>query len=316
MKTKRSARPPAVLTINRFGLCDLLDRNGFRAIPWPEDAFDLAAFLQREGPQIAALVTTGPVPLPAGLLEVANNLTLICCLGAGYECYDPSALAARGIRLTNAASVNAEDVADLAICLLLAARRRLVEADQSIRVGQWPRVLMTSRNRGRKLGILGLGAIGRAVASRAQSLGMNVGWHGPTKKKSSWPYLPDVLELATWADDLVIACRATPLNKNVVGEEVLGALGGDGILINVARGSLVDESALIASLKSGRIAAAGLDVFAYEPTDPSTWEGVPNVTLYPHAGGATHEALEDGKAVVLENLRRHFACEPLLTPLN
>lgn len=317
MDTKRAAGPPIVLTIDRFGLRESLSESGYRAIPWPVDAAGLKALLAGEVSQIAALVTTGPSPLPSGLLEAASNLELICCFGAGYENYDPSELAAQGIRLTNAPGVNAEDVADLAIGLLLAARRRLVEADQLIRLGKWPRsVFITSRNRGRKLGILGLGAIGRVVAARAECFGMSVGWHGPTQRPSPWRYLPGVVELAAWADDLVIACRATPHNNHIVDEEVLAALGSDGIVVNVARGSLLDEWALIDCLKSGAIAAAGLDVFAEEPTDPLKWEGVPNITLYPHAGGATHEALEDGKAVVLENLRRHFAREPLLTPVN
>jgi lactate dehydrogenase-like 2-hydroxyacid dehydrogenase len=313
----RDGAAPAVLTVDLGGLPQMLREAGYRVHQWPRPGEETARFVVEVAPELEAIVTIGARPAPPAVMEAAKRLSLICCIGVGYESFDPAALAARGVRVTNAAGVNAEDVADLALCLLMAARRRLVEADAMVRAGTWPRpALQTSRNRGRKLGVLGLGDIGRAVAVRAEAIGMTVGWSGPRPKPVAWEYFAEPMALAAWADDLVIAARPTAENAGLVDAEMLDALGPRAILVNVARGSLVDEPALIAALREGRIAAAGLDVYAQEPTDPATWEGVPNLTLYPHAGGATPEALADGCALVLENLRRNFSGEPLLTPVS
>lgn len=273
--------------------------------------------LTSTAPEIAAVVTAGMLPIPETFLATATKLRIICCIGAGYENYDPKALARRGIRLTNTAGVNAEDVADLAIGLFIAARRRIVEADRWVKEGHWPdNVIFSRRTRGSHLGIAGLGAIGRAVAVRGEALGMSVGWYGPNPKPETWPRFSDLLELARWSDALFVCCRPTPGNQNLIGSSVLAALGPKGILVNVARGSLVDEAALISALHAGTIAAAALDVFAEEPTDPLKWAGVPNLTLHPHSGGATFEAIQEALDLAVENLRRHFVGEPLLTPLN
>jgi lactate dehydrogenase-like 2-hydroxyacid dehydrogenase len=241
-------------------------------------------------------------------MERARRLSFIACIGAGYDHYDPVALRARGVTLTNAAGVNADDVAELAFGLLIAAQRRIVQADGWVRNGAW-RTASGRRMKGQKLGILGLGAIGRAVATRAEAFGMTVGWSGPRAKDSPWVFFTDSIELARWCDLMVIACRPTPENEGLVGTEFLNALGAAAILVNVSRGSLIDEDALIAALRQGRIAGAALDVFAAEPTDPGQWSDVPNLVLHPHSGGATHEALADGCALAVENLERHFAGE-------
>jgi lactate dehydrogenase-like 2-hydroxyacid dehydrogenase len=267
-------------------------------------------------PEIEAVVTAGPLPPPAGFLELATNLKVVACIGAGVDHYDPETLRRRGVALTNAAGVNAEDVAELAFGLLIAARRRIVQADGYVRAGEWRRLGMTRRLGGRRLGIVGLGAIGQAVAVRAAAFGMTVGWTGPRAKPSDWRYFESPMELAEWSDAVVVCCRPAPENYHLVGAEFLQALGPGGLLVNVSRGSLVDEPALVAALRSGQIGAAGLDVFDKEPTDPSAWEDVPNLILHPHSGGATVEALEDGCALAVKNLQLCFAGEPLMSAVN
>jgi lactate dehydrogenase-like 2-hydroxyacid dehydrogenase len=310
------AEQPLVLAYNRVaGLHERLQAQGFRTLPYPDDADAVARLLQGEAAEVGAIVTIGPVPLPEALLDAAPKLGLVVCLGAGYESHDPAELARRGIRLVNGGSANCDDVAELALCLLFAARRRLVEADQMVRAGAW-KPLITRRNRGRKLGILGLGAIGHSTAVRAEAFAMEVGWYGPNPKPVSWRRFDTPMALAEWADDLIVAAKPTEENTGVVNAALLDALGSDGVLVNVARGSLVDEPALIAALREKRIYAAGLDVFAEEPTDASLWADIPNVVLSPHVGGATPEALTDTMLLAAENVRRHFAGEPLLNLLN
>ncbi|HRK65106.1 MAG TPA: NAD(P)-dependent oxidoreductase, partial [Terricaulis sp.] len=159
-------------------------------------------------------------------------------------------------------------------------------------------------------------AIGQAIAARAEAFGLEIAWHGPRRKPDvAHRYEADLLELARWADVLAIAARGDKSTENIIDARVIDALGSDGILINVSRGSVVDEDALIAALKDGRIAGAGLDVFQEEPTPAARWKDVPNTTLTPHLGGGTREALYAGSQNVLENLRRFYAGEALLTPL-
>jgi lactate dehydrogenase-like 2-hydroxyacid dehydrogenase len=310
------ARAPMVVAHPAPGMEAALTAAGFRAVRWPEPEEE-AARLMAWAPEIEAMVTTGPRPLPEGFLDRAGALRLICCLGAGYESFDPDALAARGIRLANGAGANAEDVADLALGLFLAARRRIVEADGRVRAGLWRAAgLRAHRLRGGRMGVIGMGAIGHAVAVRAEAFGMAIGWCGPSPKPVAWPRFDDALALARWSDALVVCARPTPENDGLVGDALLDALGPAGVLVNVARGTLVDEGALVRALREGRLGAAALDVFAEEPTDPATWDGVPNLTLHPHSGGATVEALDACRDLAVENIRRCFAGEPLVTPLN
>lgn len=311
-----SSTAPVVLSLTFSGLHEGLDAAGFRTLAWPSSESDWR-HLVGLAPEIDALVTVGTAPISEAFMAAATRLRIICCLGAGYDNYDPSVLARRGIKLTNSAGVNAEDVADLTIGLLIAARRRIVEADRWVREGRWPeKGLYTRSIRGNRLGVVGLGAVGRAVAVRGSAFGMSVGWHGPNRKPVEWPYYADPVQLARWCDVLCVCCCPTPQNVNLIGESVLDALGPRGILVNVARGSLVDETALINALHAGRIAAAALDVFANEPTDPLQWLGVPNLTLHPHSAGSTFEAMKAAQELTIMNLRRFFAGEPVLTPVN
>lgn len=295
-------------------LAEGLTEIGCTVVPWPTDEESRQALLEKAG-AIGAVVTYGSLRLPEAFLDAARSLKLIACLGAGYENYDPEDLRRRGISLVNSAGLNAIDVADLGMGLVLAVHRRIVTADAMVRSGHG-RLPSGHRLAGRRMGILGLGAIGVAMAERAQAFGMEIGWWGPRPKDSPWQYLSTPLELAEWADTVVVCCRPTPENEDLVDRTFLDALGKDGVLINVARGSIVDEDQLIAALREGRIAGAGLDVFKQEPPDPDKWRDVPNCTLHPHSGGGTQEALDDGRRSVVENVRRHFSGEPLLNLLN
>lgn len=315
MSTNAGSGAPVVLAYAQAGLMEAMKAAGYEVIPWPEGE-DADRRLLDLAPRVEAVAAIGPKGLPDGFLEAAGKLGLISCLGAGYEHYDPAVLKAHGVRLTNGAGLNAEDVADLGWGIYLAAQRRIVEADGWVRAGRWGQPVMSRRIRGLKLGVLGLGAIGHAFAVRGEAFGMEVGWQGPNPKPVDWRRFADPLELAGWADVLAVCARPTPDNENIIGEAMLAALGPQGVLVSLARGSLVDEAALIAALKAGRIAAAALDVFAEEPTDHRQWQGVPNLVLHPHSGGATYESVADGRACMVENFRRHFAGEPLLTPVD
>jgi lactate dehydrogenase-like 2-hydroxyacid dehydrogenase len=286
-----------------------------------ESQYDVYRFW--EGPpveaahDIRALVVAGEFPLDKPLVESLPNLQLIACFTSGYDGIDTGWCRARGLAVTHAPGVNHEDVADHAIGLVLAARRRIVAGDQALRAGGWTAdsKLITPSLKGQRLGVVGLGAIGEAVARRGETLRMAVRWWGPREKAAAWPRAESLLELARDSDVLVAACRADDDNVGLISREVIEALGPDGLLVNVARGQLVDEDALIAALKDGRLGQAALDVFEAEPTDAARWADVPNTVLTPHTGGATTEAVQGMLMLLLQNLAAAFAGEPLKTPV-
>jgi len=187
-----------------------------------------------------------------------------------------------------------------------------------VRGGFWrsDEKLVTPSLGGRRLGIVGLGAIGEAVARRAEAFGLKVAWWGPREKpQAPWPRSASLAALARDSDILILAARLSDENRGLIDAGVLDALGSHGLLINIARGGLVDEEALIAALKDGHLGMAALDVFAAEPTPPERWAEVPNLVLSPHAAGATTGALPKMLALTRENLRRFFAGEPLVNPV-
>ncbi len=286
-----------------------------------ESQYDVYRFW--EGPpveaahDIGALVVAGEFPLDKNLVEGLPNLKLIACFTSGYDRIDVPWCRARGLAVTHAPGVNHEDVADHAIGLVLAARRRIVAGDQALRAGGWTAdsKLITPSLKDQRLGVVGLGAIGEAVARRGEALRMAVRWWGPREKDSPWPRAASLVELARDSDVLVVACRADDDNVGLISREIIEALGPDGLLVNVARGQLVDEDALIAALKEGRLGQAALDVFEVEPTDAARWANVPNTVLTPHTGGATTEAVQGMLMLLLQNLEAAFAGAPLKTPV-
>ncbi|NJC42567.1 lactate dehydrogenase-like 2-hydroxyacid dehydrogenase [Brevundimonas alba] len=286
-----------------------------------ESVWDVYRFW--EGPpleaahDIRALVVAGEFPLDKALIESLPNLQLIACFTSGYDRIDVDWCRARGLPVTHAPGVNHEDVADHALGLILAARRQIAAGDRTLRSGGWTpdSKMITPSLNGQRLGIVGLGSIGEAVARRGEALRMTVKWWGPRDKPAAWPRAGSLLDLARDSDILVVACKADDSNIGLISREVIEALGPSGLLVNVARGQLIDETALIAALKDGRLGQAALDVFEDEPTDAARWADVPNTVLTPHTGGATTEAVQGMLGLLVQNLQAAFAGEPLKTPV-
>jgi lactate dehydrogenase-like 2-hydroxyacid dehydrogenase len=268
------------------------------------------------GPAIEALVVAGEFPVDKDLAERLPHLSLIACFTTGYDGVDLDWARARGLKVTHSPGVNHEDVADHALGLIIGAWRRIGEGDRQVRAGGWSAgaKMLTPSLGGRRLGVVGLGDIGVALARRCLALGLDIAWWGPREKpEAPWPRATSLPALAEWADILVVACRATAANRGLIDADVMDALGPEGLLVNVARGQVVDEDALIAALKSGRLGFAALDVFAMEPTPAARWADVPHTLLTPHTAGATTAAVPRMVALTMETLRRHFAGETLET---
>jgi lactate dehydrogenase-like 2-hydroxyacid dehydrogenase len=228
----------------------------------------------------------------AALMDTLPDLKLIACNGAGLERIDLSEAKRRGIAVCHTPDELAEDVADCAIALTYAIVRRIVEADRFVRAGRWTKERMAPSRRlaGKTVGIVGLGKIGRVVAQRAQAIGMHVLYSGPKAKPAMpYPFVANILELAERSDVLILSCPGGEATRHLVGQAVLERLGPDGYLVNVARGSVVDEAALIAALQERKIAGAALDVFASEPNLDPRFLALDNVVLQPHSASITHE---------------------------
>lgn len=266
---------------------------------------------------IQAAVVLGEAPLDTAVLERLPNLKLLACFTSGYDGIDLDWCEARSLPVTHAPAVNHEDVADHALGLILACVRRIVDGDRTLKAGRWTvdERLITPSMKGKRVGIVGLGLIGEAVARRVAVMGCSVAWWGPRAKAAAWPRATSLVELARDSDVLVVACRADGTNRGLISAEVIEALGPGGLLVNVARGSLVDEDALIAALKAGRLGQAALDVFETEPTDAARWADVPNTVLTPHTAGATGEAVQGMLMLLMRNLAAAVAGDPLVTPV-
>ena len=303
---------PAVLIMQRH----LAPLSGFL-----ESAYDVYRFW--EGPPIEAahdirvMVVAGEAALDKALIERLPNLDLIACFTSGYDGIDVDWCRERGLPVTHAPGVNHEDVADHALGLILAARRQIASGDRQVRAGDWTAETrtITASLGGQKLGIVGLGHIGKAVADRAEAFRMAVSWWGPRPHDAEWPRADSLLALAKASDILVVACKADETNRGLISRDILDALGPDGLLVNVSRGQVVDEDALIAALKSGTLGQAALDVFIEEPTDPNRWADVSNIVLTPHTAGATTAGVQGMLMLLMQNLQAHFAGEPLKTPV-
>lgn len=255
--------------------------------------------------RIRGLVGGGAMRLDAGVLAQLPKLEFVAVHGVGHDGIDKAALAARGITLAITAGTLTEDVADLAIGLWLAVERRIAVNDRAVRGGGWD-VPLARRASGRRIGVFGLGAIGRAIAARAAPFASELLYTARSAKDVPWRYVPDLRTLAAASDVLFLAAAAGAETDGAVDAGVLAALGPQGVLMNVARGSLVDQAALIAALDAGGIAGAGLDVFADEPAVPAALHR-DTVVLSPHQGSATHEARAAMAAMVVANLDAHFA---------
>ena len=278
------------------------------------------AMLAEVGPRCTAMVVNGHVAIDDAFLAKLPALRIAACSSAGFDQMDVAAMTRRGITLTNTSDVLLDDVADMALLLMLAARRRLVVGDRYVRSGDWGRkgmMPLTTSTSGKKAGIVGLGRIGLAVAQRCEAFGLTIGYSGRSKKAGNdYAYFDDPVKLAAWADILIVATPGGAETEKLISADVLDALGPDGSLVNISRGTVVDEPALIRALQEGRIASAGLDVYLNEPNPDPAFAALDNVVLYPHHASGTEETRDRMAQLVIDNLAAFFAGKPLLTPVN
>jgi len=284
-------------------------------IPPIWDAVDPLAMLREQAGDARLAVSFGGFPFDAAMIDTLPSLEFVQLIGAGFDGLDTAALARRGIPFANAGNANCADVADYAMSMALALRRDLFSADDWVRSGRWQRDGRPPIRRSfssDRAGIIGLGNIGQAVARRLAGFGISVAWWGP-REKAGEPLqrARSALALAEWASILFVCCPATSDTHNLIDANILDALGSNGLLVTVARGSVTDEDALLEALREGRLGGAGLDVFWQEPTPPERWAGIPNVILSPHHAGVSMESMARSSEVVAENIRRFYAGEDL-----
>ena len=289
---------------------------GFAPIlaPAPEDR----AAAIKGWPELRAVLTNGATGFTAAEMDALPKLEIICAIGVGHENIDVAAARARGIVVTHGPGTNASSVADHTLALLLAVARDIPAADVAAKSGRWmaarqPRATVS----GKRLGILGLGEIGLEVARRAQGgFGMEIAYYNRRVREGcAYEWLPSVTELAQWSDFLVIAAPGGAATRHLVDAGVLAALGPSGFLINIGRGSVVETAALVEALNRGVIAGAALDVVDGEPHIPPALAACPNLIITPHIAGRSPEAIAATAALVVENLRAHFAGQRVLTPI-
>jgi hydroxypyruvate reductase len=278
---------------------------------------DAATFAQI-APRIKAIAGGGESQVTRALMAQLPALEMISVFGVGYDRYDVAAARERGIPITNTPDVLTDDVADMGISLMLAVARTIPQADKYVREGKWPSGPMPLARKvtGARLGIVGLGRIGSAIARRAAGFDMSIAYTSRNKVAASpYPYYPTPAALAAEVDFLMVITPGGAGTKGLINAEVLHALGSKGYLINVARGSVVDESALITALQNNVIAGAALDVFENEPHVPAALCGMSNVVLAPHVASATWQTRRAMADLAFGNLQAHFAGNPLLTPV-
>ncbi len=268
---------------------------------------------------ISAVVTSVRHGCQASLIERLPDLRAICSWGVGYETIAVAAAQARGIAVSNTPDVLDDCVADLAWGLLIAAARRTAVGDRYVKTGQWRTIgafPLSTRVSGKRLGILGLGRIGEAIARRGSGFAMEVRYHNRRERASvPYRYEASLAELARWADFLVVACEGGPATRHLVSAEVLDALGAKGIVVNIARGTVIDQAAMVRALVEGRLGGAGLDVLENEPAVPPELMDMDQVVLMPHVGSATVETRRAMGQLVLDNLASFMAGRGLLTPI-
>lgn len=280
---------------------------------------DRTAFLETVGPRIRGMATnTLSGRVDGALFDQLPALEIVANFGVGYDNVDVAAAGRRGVVVTNTPGVLDEEVADLTIGLLLATLRRIPQADRFVRDGQWPSgpFPLSPTLRGRRIGIVGLGNIGKAVARRLSGFDVAIRYHGRAPQPDvPYDYHRTIAELAGATDVLIVIVPGGARTKHLIDSDVLGALGPNGVLINVSRGSVVDESALVEALGSGAILAAGLDVYEHEPHVPDALRAMPNVVLLPHIGSGSEDTRAAMGQLLVDNLAAWFTTGRALTPL-
>jgi len=281
-------------------------------------AADKAGLLRAASGAIRGLVQGGGTVTPTDLLDALPKLEIISVFGVGYDGVPIEYCRKRGLKVTNTPDVLTDDVADVAVGLVLMTGRGFGKAERFVRSGEWEKrgPELTTRLGGRTAGILGLGRIGKAIANRLAAMGMKIAYTGRKAQPDvPWRFVPDLKALAAESDFLIVACPGGPATRNLVDAGVLAALGKKGTVVNIARGSIIDEPALVKALADGTIKGAGLDVFADEPHVPKPLISMENVVLLPHVGSATNETRKAMGDLCKANLDAWFAGRPLLTPI-
>ncbi len=278
-------------------------------------AVDKPGFLAAHGGTFRGLVQGGGTVTPTSLLDALPALEIISVFGVGYDGVPVEYCRKRGIKVTNTPDVLTDDVADVALALIMMTGRGFVRLNRFVQAGEWLKrgPELTTKLGGRTVGILGLGRIGKGIAQRVSALGMKVAYTGRKPQDVPYRFVADLETLAAAADFLVVACPGGAATRNIVNARVLAALGKKGTIVNIARGSIIDEAALVAALQDGVIKAAGLDVFADEPKIPPALFAMDNVVLLPHVGSATHETRKAMGDLCKANLDAWFAKKPLPT---
>ena len=282
------------------------------------EAKDRDAMIASVADRITAVASSNSGGIDGATMAKLPKLKVISHFGVGYDTVDVDAARERGITVTNTPDVLTDDVADLAIALLLATVRKVPQGDRYVREGKWLKGAMplTDTIQGKTLGVIGMGRIGRAIAKRAEAFNLKIAYQGPNKKSDvSWPYYADLVALARDVDFLVAACPGGEATRGIVSRAVIDALGPKGVFVNISRGTVADEPALLEALQQGRLGGAGLDVFVDEPDVPAGFLALDNVVLQPHVGSASHQTRTAMGQLVIDNLAAHFSGKPLLTPI-
>lgn len=284
---------------------------------WQET--DPDATLKAHGNDVTVLITSAMMSTPASLIDKLPNLKAICSNGVGYDSIDVTHAQKKGIQVSNTPDVLNDCVADLTWGLILACARSLGRAERHVRANQWGTATslpLSTKVTGKKLGIVGLGRVGQAIAERSIGFKMDVRYHNRNPRPDTpWTYEASLIELARWADFLVIATVGGASTRHLIDQNIMDALGSDGILINISRGSVVDEAALVEALSSGRLGSAGLDVFEAEPKVPDALKKLENVVIVPHIASATIETRQAMASLVLDNVDAFIKTGKVITPI-
>ena len=279
---------------------------------------DMTSFLGGKGDTVGYVLTDGHYGVPEDWMDAMPNLALISNYGVGYDAIDVDLSVSRGILVTHTPQVLNDEVATTALMLMLASYRNLLTSDAYVRAGRWPEEGQMTLSRSadnRRVGILGLGRIGLALARKLEPFNADIAYHNRTPRDVPYRYYDDLAEMAAACEVLFVVTPGGADTRGIVNRKVLDALGAEGLLVNVSRGSVVDEPALVAALQEGRLGAAGLDVFADEPNVPEALFTMPNVVLTPHIGSATFETRSAMGNLVVDNLLQHLADGRVISPV-
>jgi lactate dehydrogenase-like 2-hydroxyacid dehydrogenase len=284
------------------------------------EAEDKAAFLAAVGPQVRGIATRGELGANAAMIAACPQLEVISVYGVGYDAVDLEAARARNIRVTNTPDVLTNDVADLGVAMMLVQSRGMIGAETWVRDGSWSAKGLYPLQRrvwGKRAGVLGLGRIGYEVAKRLAGFDLQIAYSdvGPKDYAKGWDFIADPVALAARSDFLFVTLAASAATRHIVGQEVIAALGPQGMLINISRASNIDEAALLTALETGKLGSAALDVFEGEPKLNPRFLTLPNVLVQPHHASGTYETRQAMGKLVRDNLTAHFAGQPLLTPV-